>query len=129
MKKLNVKYYQQKLNEVQNDNFYEKKAMYGKIFEREKNEEKNKEKQKEKIIDKKKININIENSNKNKNGSLLTNKSNAFLERIKSINNREEVNPVLNCYLSPKNNNSQVFNNFYSINLPVPLKVINVFKK
>ena len=35
----------------------------------------------------------------------------------------------LNCYLSPKNNNSQVFNNFYSINLPVPVKVINVFKK
>ena len=44
MKKLNVKSYQQKLNSIQNDNFFEKKAMYGKIFERERNEENNKEK-------------------------------------------------------------------------------------
>ena len=130
MKKLNVKYYQQKLDSIQNDNFFEKKEMYGKIFERERNEEKKeKEKQKEKNNIKKKININIgNNNNKNKN-SLLTNKSNAFLQHIKTINARDEVNPVLNCYLSPKNNSSQVFNNFYSINLPVPLKVINVFKK
>jgi len=128
IKKLNVKSYQQKLNALQNDNFYEKKAMYGKIFERERNEEK---KEKEKNKDnkgKKKYNINIGNGN-NKNGSLISNNSNAFLNHIKSINNHEGVNGVLNCYLSPKNNNSQVFNNFYSINLPVPVKVINVFKK
>ena len=63
MKKLNVKSYQQKLNSLQNDNFYEKQAMYGIIFEREKNEEKNKEKKKdldkdkdkEKIIKKKQL--------------------------------------------------------------------------
>ena len=131
IKKLNVKSYQQKLNAIQNDNFYEKKAMYGKIFERERNEEKKeKEKEKEKNKDKgkKNYNINIGNGN-NKNGSLISNHSNAFLNHIKSINNHEGVNGVLNCYLSPKNNNSQVFNNFYSINLPVPVKVINVFKK
>ena len=129
MKKLNVKYYQQKLKEIQNDNVFEKKANYGKIFEKERNEEKDKEKQKEKTGGKKKVNINIGNNNKIKNGRLISNKSNAFLQHIKTINNREEVNPVLNCYLSPKNNNSQVFNNFYSINVPVPFKVINVFKK
>ena len=141
MKKLNVKSYQQKLKAFQKDNFFEKKAMYGKIFERERNEEKNKDKQKEKDIDKdkdkdkekikgkKKLNINIGNSTNKKNGSLISNNSNAFLNHIKSINAHEGVNPVLNCYLSPKNNNSQVFNNFYSINLPVPVKVINVFKK
>ena len=131
MKKLNVKYYQQKLNSIENEYIIEKKANYGKIFEKERNEEKLKEKQKqkEKISGKKKVNINIGNSNKIKNGRLISNKSNAFLQHIKTINNRDEVNPVLNCYLSPKNNNSQVFNNFYSINLPVPLKVINVFKK
>ena len=130
MKKLNVKYYyQQKLKDVQNDNLFEKKANYGKIYEKERNEEKDKEKQKEKISGKKKININIGNSNKIKNRKCISKKSNAFLEHIKTINNRNEVDPVLNCYLSPKNNNSQVFNNFYSINVPVPFKVINVFKK
>ena len=56
IKKLNVKSYQQKLNALQNDNFYEKKAMYGKIFERERNEEK---KEKEKNKDKGKKNYNI----------------------------------------------------------------------
>ena len=40
IKKLNVKSYQQKLNEIQNCNSLEKKEMYGKIFEREKAEEK-----------------------------------------------------------------------------------------
>ena len=134
IKKLNVKSYQQKLNEMQNGNNLEKKEMYGKIFERERLEEKNKDKSKENIKKKtkvinKKFNINIDNDNKNKNGTLLTSNSNAFIKHIKSINNNEEVNPVLNCYLSQKNNNSQVFNNFYSINLPAPVKVINFFKK
>ena len=134
IKKLNVKSYQQKLNEIQNCNSLEKKEMYGKIFEREKAEEKSKDKPKETIKKKskglnKKFNININNDNKHKNGTLLTSNSNAFIKHIKSINNNEEVNPVLNCYLSPKNNNSQVFNNFYSINLPAPVKVINFFKK
>ena len=134
IKKLNVKSYQQKLNEMQNGNNLEKKEMYGKIFERERLEEKSKDKPKETIKKKskglnKKFNININNDNKQKNGTLLTSNSNAFIKHIKSINNNEEVNPVLNCYLSPKNNNSQVFNNFYSINLPAPVKVINFFKK
>ena len=137
MKKLNVKSYQQKLNSLQNDNFYEKQAMYGKIFEREKNEEKNKEKNKdldkdkdkEKIIKKKQLNIDLRNTNNKKNRGLIPNNSNAFLNHIKSMNGQEGVNPVLNCYLSPKNNNSQIFNNFYSINLPVPVKVINIFKQ
>ena len=43
IKKLNVKSYQKKLNALQNDNFYEKKAIYGKIFERERKERKRKE--------------------------------------------------------------------------------------
>jgi NIMA (never in mitosis gene a)-related kinase len=137
MKKLNVKSYQQKLNSLQNDNFYEKQAMYGKIFEREKNEEKNKEKKKdldkdkdkEKITKKKQLNIDLRNSNNKKNGSIIPNNSNAFLNHIKSMNSQEGVNPVLNCYLSPRNNNSQIYNNFYSINLPVPVKVINIFKQ
>ena len=130
IKKLNVKSYQQKLNEIQNDNFFEKKAIYGKIFEREKNKENPNEKNKIKNKGKKgikKYNLNLGNNNKN--GTLLTNKSNAFLHHIKTINNHEENNSLLNCYLSPKHNNSQVFNNFYSINLPAPVKVINVFKK
>ena len=103
IKKLNVKSYKQKLISLQNDNFYEKKEMYGKIYEKEKNNKKN-------------------------NGILLTNKSNEFLKKIKPLNIREG-NQILNYYLSPKNNKSQIFNNFYSINLPAPVKVINVFKK
>ena len=110
IKKINIKSYKQKLKSLENDNFYEKREMYGKIYEKEKKEEKAK--------------------NRKKAGGeiLLTNKSNEFLKRIKPINIREG-NQILNCYLSPKNNKSQIFNNFYSINLPAPVKVINVFKK
>ena len=135
MKKLNVKSYQQKLNAIQNDNFFEKKAIYSKIFERDRNEEKNKENAKEKDKNKvkgkkslKKFNLNLGN-NINKKKTLLSNNSNAFLHHIKTINTNDGNNSVLNCYLSPKHNNSQVFNNFYSINLPLPVKVINVYKK
>ena len=109
MKKINIKSYKQKLKSLQNDNFYEKKEKYGKIYEREKKE---KEKQ----------------MKKNENEILSTNNSKEILKRIKPINIRE-TNQILNCYLSPKNNRSQIFNNFYSINLPAPVKVINVFKK
>ena len=84
--------------------------MYGKIYEKEKKDEK------------------IKTRKKTGGEILLTNKSNEFLKRIKPINIREG-NQILNCYLSPKNNKSQIFNNFYSINLPAPVKVINVFKK
>ena len=39
----------------------------------------------------------------------------------------------LNNYLSPKNNNSQIFNNYYSFNnvetTSIPVKVINIYKK
>ena len=61
---------------------------------------------------------------------------NSFLKRNKdnnSSNDNNINNSVLNCYLSPKSNNSQIFNNFYSINyaenMNVPVKVINVYKK
>ena len=109
MKKINIKSYKQKLKSLQNDNFYEKKEKYGKIYEREK-------KEKEKQI------------KKTENEILSTNNSKEILKRIKPINIREG-NQILNCYLSPKNNRSQIFNNFYSINLPAPVKVINVYKK
>ena len=109
MKKINIKSYKQKLKSLQNDNFYEKRERYGNIYEREKKEEK----------DNKKIGSEI----------ILTNKSNGCVKRIKHLDNKEG-NQFLSCYLSPKNNsNSQIFNNFYSINLPAPVKVINVFKK
>ena len=109
IKKINIKSYKQKLKSLQNDNFYEKRERYGKIYEKEKKEE--------------------EIYKKTGNEIILTNKSNEFVKRIKPLNIREG-NQFLNCYLSPKNNsNSQIFNNFYSINLPAPVKVINVFKK
>ena len=110
IKKINIKSYKQKLKALENDNFYEKREMYGKIYEKEKKDEK------------------IKSRKKTGGEILLTNKSNEFLKRIKPINIREG-NQILNCYLSPKNNKSQIFNNFYSINLPAPVKVINVFKK
>ena len=110
IKKLNVKSYQQKLKELKNDNFAAKKEHYGNIYERQKKEEKNK-----------KINYNE---------NLRNNKSNIFTNQLKSINIKEGINhQILNCYLSPKNIKSQIFNNFYSINSPVPVKVINVYKK
>ena len=110
IKKINIKSYHQKLKALQNDNFYEKREIYGKIYEKEKKEERER--------NKKGIGNEI----------ILTNKSNECLKRIKPINIREG-NQILNYYLSPKNNKSQIFNNFYSINLPAPVKVINVFKK
>ena len=110
MKKINIKSYKQKIKALQNDNFYEKREKYGKIYEREKKEEKER------------------NKKRKGNEILLTNKSNEFVKGLRPINIREG-NQILNYYLSPKNNKSQIFNNFYSINLPAPVKVINVFKK
>ena len=91
----------------------------------------NKDKNKDKKLVKKRININTGNNN---NSGIMFNNSNTFLHHIKNINTpHNSNNPVLNCYLSPKCNNSQVFNNFYSINcggsMNVPVKVINVYKK
>ena len=93
----------------------------------------NKDKNKDKKLVKKRININTGNNNNNNSG-IMFNNSNAFLHHIKNINTpHNSNNPILNCYLSPKCNNSQVFNNFYSINcegsMNVPVKVINVYKK
>ena len=115
IKKLNVKSYKIKGNNV-------------KSFERER--EQNKDKIKEKKISKKKINIYTGNNN----SGILINSSNTFLNHIRSINTPHNgSNPILNCYLSPKYNNSQVFNNFYSIicggTVNAPVKVINVYKK
>jgi hypothetical protein len=105
IKKLNVKSYKIKNNKDNNKN-------------------------KDKKLVKKRININTGNNN----SGITFNNSNAFLHHIKNINTpHNSNNPVLNCYLSPKCNNSQVFNNFYSINcggsMNVPVKVINVYKK
>ena len=64
------------------------------------------------------------------NQSVITvNNTNTYLN---NINTPKKV--IGKCYLSPKCNNSQVFNNFYSINMggnvnAPPFKVINVFKK
>ena len=74
-------------------NYLEKKEMYGKIFEREKIDKKGEQKNKVKEINEKnkcykKININIGNNNKKKDG-LLSNKSNAFLQHVKTTNIRE----------------------------------------
>ena len=63
-----------------------------------KEKEMKKRKKKEKNKDnkgKKKYNINMGNGN-NKNESLISNHSNVFLNHIKSINNNEGVNGVLN---------------------------------
>ena len=95
-----------------------------------KNNKDNKNKDK-KIVKKR---INIYTGNNNNNSGILINNSNTFLHHIKNINTpHNTTNPVLNCYLSPKCNNSQVFNNFYSINcggsMNVPVKVIKVYKK
>ena len=60
---------------------------------------------------------------------ITVNNTNTYLN---NINTPKKV--IGKCYLSPKCNNSQVFNNFYSINMggnvnAPPFKVINVFKK
>ena len=121
IKKLNVKSY--KIKNDNNENEIGQRVIYGKCVDREKN----KDKIKEKRITKKKINIYTGNNT-------MVNNSNTFLQHIKNINTPHNANnPVLNCYLSPKCNNSQVFNNFYSINcggsMNMPVKVINVYKK
>ena len=121
IKKLNVKSY--KIKNENNENEIGQRVIYGKCVEREKN----KDRIKEKRFAKKKINIYTGNNT-------MINNSNTFLQHIKNINTPHNANnPVLNCYLSPKCNNSQVFNNFYSINcggsMNMPVKVINVYKK
>ena len=74
--------------------------------------------------------LNIFGDNKYENQHLITvNNSNTYLH---NINTPKKV--IGKCYLSPKCNNSQVFNNFYSINMggnvnALPFKVINVYKK
>ncbi len=97
------------MKSLQNDNFYEKREKLGRIYEKEEKEEKEKN-----------------NMKKCGNVILLTNKSNEIMKKVKQI---REGSQILRCYLSPKNSKSQIFNNFYSINLPTPVKVINVFKK
>ena len=80
-------------------------------------------------LTKKRIINNDDNNNENKSG-ILVNNSNVYSNKI-SLNTPKR--PLLKCYLSPKFNNPQVFNNFYSINcqgnVNAPFKVINVFKK
>ena len=123
IKKLNVKSYHQKLMSLQNDNILDKKDIYGRILHRTKNSSKLKVKNSHM---RKKIKIDLDSKKSN---CLLTNSSNTFLRQVKNLNNSEGNNSLVNCFLSPKTNNSQVFNNFYSINLPIPVRVINVYKK
>ena len=115
IKKINVKSY--KINNTNNKN--------GKCSD-------NKDRIKEKKITKKKLNI-YSNNNSSSTSGIMINNSNTFLNHIKNINTPHNTsNALLNYYLSPKYNNSQVFNNFYSIcggMVNAPVKVINVYKK
>ena len=87
---------------------------------------------------------NYEKSTINKTTIIPNQEVNNFLKKIKpNITNENEsnnykkiiisnVNKLNNC-LSPKNTNSQIFNNYYSFNnvetTNIPLKVINIYKK
>ena len=101
-------------------NYVKKINMKSQISEREKD--------KQSKLTKKRLNIFGDNTHENQ--SVLTvNNSNTILN---NINTPKKI--IGKCYLSPKVNNSQVFNNFYSINMggnvnAPPFKVINVFKK
>ena len=101
-------------------NYVKKINMKSQITEREKD--------KQTKLAKKRMNILNENTHENQT-AITVNNSNAYL---RNINTPKKI--IGKCYMSPKcNNNSQVFNNFYSINmggnLNVPFKVINVYKK
>ena len=101
-------------------NYVKKINMKTQISEREKD--------KQSKLTKKRLNIFGDNTHENQ--SVITvNNTNTYLN---NINTPKKV--IGKCYLSPKCNNSQVFNNFYSINMggnvnAPPFKVINVFKK
>ena len=91
------------------------------------------EKDKQNKLAKKRLNmLNENNNNENQSAITLTN-SNAYLTNLNNININIPKKAMNKCYLSPKCNNSHVFNNFYSIdvtgNLNAPFKVINVYKK
>ena len=91
------------------------------------------EKEKQNKLTKRRINVLNEN-NINENQSAITiSNSNAYLHNLNNIQIHTPKKALMKCYLSPKCNNSQVFNNFYEINMGgnvnVPLKVINVYKK
>ena len=72
-------------------------------------------------------------NNENQSAVLVGNSNNTYLNSVNYININTPKKPLMKCYLSPKYNNPQVFNNFYSINchgnVNAPLKVINVYKK
>jgi len=93
------------------------------------------EKDKPNKLTKKRFNIYNENNNNNiENQSAITlSNSNAYLYNLNNIHINTPKKAMIKYYLSPKCNNSQVFNNFYSINMPgnvnAPVKVINVIKK
>ena len=92
------------------------------------------EKDKPNKLTKKRFNIYNENNNNIENQSAITlSNSNAYLYNLNNIHINTPKKAMIKYYLSPKCNNSQVFNNFYSINMPgnvnAPVKVINVIKK
>jgi hypothetical protein len=101
-------------------NYAKKINMKSQITEREKD--------KQTKLAKKRSNLLNDNTHENQ-SAITVNNSNTYL---RNINSPKKI--IGKCYMSPKcNNNSQVFNNFYSINmggnLNLPFKVINVYKK
>ena len=91
------------------------------------------ERNKQNNYSKKRITIyNESNTNENQTAITVSN-SNAYLRNLNNIKITTPKKAMTKFYLSPKCHNSQVFNNFYSINmagnLNAPLKVINVYKK
>ena len=104
-----------------NKNYVKKINIKSQISERDKNSK----------IEKRRMNLVEENNNEIH--SLITMNNNTYLNKVKGININTPKKRMIKCYLSPKCNNSQVFNNFYSINMGGSLnsgvKVINVYKK
>ena len=107
-----------------NKNYVKKINMKTQVNEREK--EKNSK------LNKKRANI-INEINSESQNVIAVNNSNNYLHNLNNIKINTPRKAMMKCYLSPKCNNSQVFNNFYSINMAgnvnAPVKVINVYKK
>ena len=105
-------------------NYVKKINMKTQVNEREKENNSKLNKKRENIINE----INNENQN-----AISVNNSNNYLHNLNNIKINTPRKAMMKYYLSPKCNNSQVFNNFYSINmagnLNAPFKVINVYKK
>ena len=91
------------------------------------------ERNKQNNYSKKRITIYNENNINENQTAITVSNSNAYLRNLNNIKINTPKKAMMKFYLSPKYHNSQVFNNFYSFNMPenlnAPLKVINVYKK